>query len=202
MHEEAYRVFYGQPLRLFPLHGRFFNTKKPLIARLPTHYRNVINSVELRLGPGFSAPPRCQKTLDNPALGLEDCTNLRTLKIFVQCDPSDSFFSGFRGKNATEETYKFFCLDLIRGIFASVPSLETVEIDAYSGVKRDAPLIMALERKIKQERGGKLALVWGPSRGWDREGDGVQKIGLEKEMAGMRLGDGAGGMGRVIEVKA
>ncbi|KAI7166098.1 hypothetical protein KC318_g21395, partial [Hortaea werneckii] len=31
MHEEAYRVFYAQPLRLFPVHGRFFYTKKPLL---------------------------------------------------------------------------------------------------------------------------------------------------------------------------
>ena len=36
------------------------------------------------------------------------------------------------------------------GILAQVPSLETVEIDAYPGVKKDAPLVMALRRRIEE----------------------------------------------------
>lgn len=204
MHDEAYRVFYAQPVRLFPSpnHGRFFHTKRPLLARLPPHYRHVITTVELRLGPGWSAPPPCQQTMDNPALGLADCTHLRTLKIFVELDPSDSIFSGFRGKNATEETYKYFCLGLLQGILESVPSLETVEIDAYSGVKRDAPLVLALERMVRQDGRGRLALVWGPLRGWEKAADQPGEIGPDRAMVGLGTHGGAHALGRLIEAQA
>lgn len=131
---------------------------------------------------------------------MEDCTNLRTLKIFVEIDPSESVFMGFRGKGATEETYKWFCIDLLLGLFERVPSLETVEIDAYPGVKKDAPLIMALQRKVMEAN---LTLIWGPLRGWEKEGDEPGLIGLEKAMAGMGLGDGNTAMAPiVVEVTA
>lgn len=195
MHNEAYRVFYTQTIRLFPKHGRFFNTKKPLLARLPPRYRNVITTVELRLGPGWSKPPKCQNAWE-PALGLVDCTNLRLLKIFVECDPSDSVFTGFRGRDADEQTYKWFCVDLLQGILAQVPSLLAVEIDAYPGVKQDAPLVTALRRQI--EEAGKL-LVWGPLREWDKDAPGLKLNGLEDAMKSMGLSTEAP---RVVEVHA
>jgi len=182
MHDEAYRVFYAQSLRLFPTHGRFHRTKKPLLARLPVHYREAINKLEFRVGPDWTAPPRCQHV--GPTLGLTDCTNLRTLKIFVEIDPSDNVFAGFRGANATEETYKWFCVDIVRGIQEQVPGLETVEIDAYPSVKRDTPLVAALRRTI-QEGGQKI--VWGPLRGWEKEVD-AGLIGLEDALGSMTLG--------------
>ena len=195
MHREAYPILYSQPIRLFPTHGRFFNTKHALLARLPSYYRAVVTTLELRLGPGWSNPPRCQNT--GPWLGLAHCVSLRTLKIFVECDPSDNIFAGFRGRNATEDTYKWFCIDLLREIMEQVPSLEAVEIDAYPGVKKDAPLVMALRRRI--EEGGKR-VVWGPLRGWEKDGNEPGLIGLEKALAGMGISDAP--LGRVVEVQA
>ncbi|KAI7479788.1 hypothetical protein KC351_g7361 [Hortaea werneckii] len=186
MHEEAYRVFYAQPLRLFPVHGRFFYTKKPLLQRLPPPYRAAVNTIELRLGPGWTKPPRCQDTW-REELGLQDCSNLRKVKIMVEIDTSDSIFLGFRGQNATEDTYKFFCLELLRGLLVRVPSLETVEIDAYPGVKKDSPLVTALRRLVQNERSS-IRLTWGPLRGWEKEGDEAGEIGLERAMAGLGLG--------------
>ncbi|KAI7095354.1 hypothetical protein KC352_g39123, partial [Hortaea werneckii] len=186
MHEEAYRVFYAQPLRLFPVHGRFFYTKKPLLQRLPPPYRAAVNTIELRLGPGWTKPPRCQDTW-REELGLQDCSNLRKVKIMVEIDTSDSIFLGFRGQNATEDTYKFFCLELLRGVLVRVPSLETVEIDAYPGVKKDSPLVSALRRLVQNERSS-IRLTWGPLRGWEKEGDEAGEIGLERAMAGLGLG--------------
>ncbi|RMX84568.1 hypothetical protein D0869_04466 [Hortaea werneckii] len=186
MHEEAYRVFYAQPLRLFPVHGRFFYTKKPLLQRLPPPYRAAVNTIELRLGPGWTKPPRCQDTW-REELGLQDCTNLRRVKIMVEIDTSDSIFLGFRGQNANEDTYKFFCLELLRGLLVRVPSLETVEIDAYPGVKKDSPLVMALRRLVQSERSS-IRLTWGPLRGWEKDGDEAGEIGLERAMAGLGLG--------------
>lgn len=195
MHNEAYPVFYGQTIRIFPHHdhGRFFHTKKPLLARLPPHYRSAIVSMELRLGPGWSKPPKCQNAGD--ALGLRDCTSLRVLKILVEIDPSEAVFNGFRGKNATEDTYKLFCVDLLSQIVEQVPSLETVELDAYPGVRKEAPLVMALRRTTNKS--GKR-FVWGPQRGWEKDSDEPGSIGLENVMAGMGISDAP----RIVEVEA
>ncbi|KAI6837940.1 hypothetical protein KC340_g835 [Hortaea werneckii] len=208
MHEEAYRVFYAQPLRLFPVHGRFFYTKKPLLQRLPPPYRAAVNTIELRLGPGWTKPPRCQDTW-REELGLQDCTNLRRVKIMVEIDTSDSIFLGFRGQNANEDTYKFFCLELLRGLLMRVPSLETVEIDAYPGVKKDSPLVMALRRLVQGERSS-IRLTWGPLRGWEKDGDEAGEIGLERAMAGLGLGgastsaaaSGPQNAARIVQVQA
>ncbi|KAK3643581.1 hypothetical protein LTR56_010091 [Elasticomyces elasticus] len=195
LHEEAYRVFYSQVLRLFPLHGRFFHTKTPLIARLPARYRAAIYSLELRLGPGWSAPPRSQKITDS--LGLRDCISLKVLRIFVELDPSDSIFTGFRGREATEDTYKWFCIDLLRGIVEQVPRLETVEIDAFPSVKKDAPLIIGLRREVEQAG---LRLTWGPLRGWPKDAP-TSNVGLVNAMARMGLID-VQTMPRVVEVQS
>lgn len=194
IHEEAYRVFYAQPFRLFPYHGRFFHTKQPLIQRLPVRYRAALRSLELRLGPGWSSPPRCQTA--NPSLGLTDCTNLRTLKILVELDPSDSIFIGFRGKGATEETYRYFCVSLLLEIFEQVPSMETVEMDAHPGVKKDSPLVAALIRHIRQAH---KTLSWGPMRGWEQDNDDLALNDLEKPMASISISSDAP---RTVEVQA
>ena len=56
--EASHRFFSTHTFRLFPTYpGRYFKTKKPLLARLPPHYRRSMTSLELRLGPGWNAPP-------------------------------------------------------------------------------------------------------------------------------------------------
>ncbi|KAK5110616.1 hypothetical protein LTR62_005655 [Meristemomyces frigidus] len=195
LHEEAYRIFYAQPFLLYPFHGRFFHTKKPLLSRLPTRYREAITTLNWRIGPGWSAPPRSQNA--NESQGLRDCKSLRTLKLFVEIDPSDVIFSGFRGYGASEDTYQWFCVHLLRGICGQVPGLETVEIDGFPVVKRESPLVVAL-RGVVREFG--LKVVWGPLRGWAKEGDGVGgEMGLERAMAGLGL---VGKVGRVVDVAA
>lgn len=193
MHEEAYRVFYAQPIRLFPAPaGRFFNTKRPLLARLPVRYREVINTVELRLGPGWSRPPRCQNV--GPALGLMDCMKLKTLKILVECDPSDSFFNGFRGSGATEETYKWFCIDLLAGILEQVPGLETVEIDAW--VKKEVPIVTALKSMVEEAN---KRLIWGPCLKQREVEDELRILSLANSMSAMKLVEAAP---RMVEAHA
>jgi hypothetical protein len=171
IHSEAYRIFYSQIIRLYPIHGRFFHTKKPLLERLPPLYRSCITTLDMRLGPGWSAPPRNQHV--RPNLGLADCTSLKTLKIFIECDPSERTFDGFRGKNATEETYLRFCLGLLDGILEQCPSLREVEIDSYPGVRKDAPLVVGLQRRVL-EMGRRVR--WGDSRGWDLEDSAVRGL--------------------------
>ncbi|KAK4627871.1 hypothetical protein CLAFUR0_03931 [Fulvia fulva] len=188
MHSEAYPVFYAQPIRLFPdARSRFYKTKKPLLQRLPTKYREAITTLELQLGPGWSRIPLNQNTRSQ--LGLMECKSLRTLKVFIELDPTnDMIFEGFRGDNATSDTYKWHCVQLLAGIMEQVPSLEVVEFDAYPSVAKNGPLVSALIRKVKE--GGKK-LVYGPLRRWDKDDNEPGLIGLEAAMASMVIGSNA-----------
>lgn len=178
MHDEAARVFYGHnTFRVFPIHGRFIHTKAPLLARLPTHYRALITKLELRLGPGWSKPPR--GWVVDSRLHLEDAKKPWLLKIFVEVDPaSHESFEGFR---IGDDYYTEYCSDLIRGLFAQVPSFAQVEFDAWPGIKRSSPLLQALVREAKAEN---KRITWGPERGWDK----IVEVNLASVMGGLNLG--------------
>lgn len=165
MHNEAYPIFYGspqQPFRLFPTGVGGYNVykiKKPLLAQLGPTYRGTINTLELRLGPGFSRIPKSWHT--GPELGLTDCVSLRTLKVLVQTDPTDKIFDGHRGKDNDENTYTNLCVGWLRDVMEQAPSLENIEIDSWDGVSVDSPLLHALTTIIAD---AKKKLTWGPTR--------------------------------------
>jgi hypothetical protein len=164
--EATHHFFSTHTFRLFPTYpGRYFKTKKPLLARLPKHYRSSITNFELRLGPGWNAPPR--GWVVNDALGLRDCINVRVLKIFVECDPSDAIFKGFR---ASDGFYERFSQNLLDGILKEVPSIKVVEFDAWSSVKRNGDMIAGLGEVVSRYD---KVVGWGPERGWDQELDRV-----------------------------
>ena len=78
-------------------------------------------------------------------------------------------------------------MSLLIGIIAQVPSLETIEIDAFPGVKKDAPLVVTLRRVV--EEAGKT-LLWGPLRGWEKQQDEPGLIGLEAALANLGISNG------------
>ncbi|KAA8575021.1 hypothetical protein MFRU_002g03490 [Monilinia fructicola] len=167
--ESSHHFFSTYTFRIFPIHpGRYFKTKKPLLARLPSQYRNSITTLELRLGPGWNSPPRGWAV--TPSLGLLDCTSVRVLKIFVECDPSDAIFKGFR---AGDGFYEGFCQELLEGIFRDVKGIENVEFDAFPGIKRSGDMISGLREVVERHH---KVVGWGPERGW-----GVQKSEEGKE---------------------
>ncbi|GAB7344740.1 hypothetical protein MBLNU457_3210t1 [Dothideomycetes sp. NU457] len=181
MFEEAYRVFYGLNIfRLYPDSGKFFK-KKPLLQRLVPRYRNAITTLDLRLGPGWTDPPKVQNT--EKSLGLDDLTSARILKVFIEVDPSEQIFNGFRGKDKDETWYIFWCVRLLAGILEQVPSIKTVELDAFPGIARDAPIIIAISSEIERS---KRKLVWGPLRGWNEKAD-YGRLGIENAMAAMQI---------------
>ncbi|KAI9705227.1 MAG: hypothetical protein M1820_005225, partial [Bogoriella megaspora] len=144
MHAETYPIFYGRhTFRLYPLSARFLHTKRPLLARLPPQYRAAISTLELRVGPGWTQPPRCWNT--SPTLGLPELTGLRTLKVFVECDPSHEIFKGFR---AGEDFYTKFCQGLLHGILKQIPHLGMIEFDAYPAVSKHAPLVKTMVNEV------------------------------------------------------
>lgn len=140
-HNEAYPVYYGgHTFRIFPTHGRFFGHKVlPLLARLPPRYRAAMVALELRLGPGWSNPPRSWRV--GGWLGLEGMEAVRTVKVFVECDPSHDIFNGFR---IDRDFFTGFSRGLLEGVLQRLPSVVVVEFDGWPSVMREGPLVKSL----------------------------------------------------------
>ncbi|KOS20184.1 hypothetical protein ESCO_006188 [Escovopsis weberi] len=166
IHEEATHFFYStQTFRIFPTFpGRYFKSKKPLLARLKPHQRECLTSLELRLGPGWNAPPRGWAV--NDALGLADCVNVRLVTVFVECDPSDGVFKGFR---RSEGFYEGFCRNLLQDVLSGIPNVRVLRFDAWSSVKKSGAMMQTLLGVAAQWKG---LVRWGPERGWTDEDEG------------------------------
>ncbi|KAI0599026.1 hypothetical protein F4775DRAFT_552601 [Biscogniauxia sp. FL1348] len=160
IYREASHCFYStHPVRVFPTHpGRFFKTKKPLLARMKPGQRASITSLELRLGPGWSKPPR--SWVVNPALGLNECTSVSKLTVFVECDPGNDIFKGFRQPGGF---YEEFSKALLAAVLDEMPWVERIEFDAWPSVKKSGALMCGLI-ELSTSRG--LRISWGQERGW------------------------------------
>ncbi|KAM0197745.1 hypothetical protein ACHAPA_003279 [Fusarium lateritium] len=175
VHDEATFAFYStRTFRLFPTYpGKYFKSKKPLLARLKPQQRRYATSLELRLGPGWNAPPR--GWVVNPALGLADCVEVECLNVFVECDPSDNIFQGWR---RSEGFYEAFSRNLLTDVLEALPSVHTVQFDGWTSVKKSGDMMQGL-MKIVEEAG--LGVEWGPERGWtDASDDGEDQAQGEK----------------------
>ncbi|KAI4140813.1 MAG: hypothetical protein L6R39_005646 [Caloplaca ligustica] len=180
---EAYHVFYaGHTFRVFQTHGRFLGKRaEPLLARLPTHYRKALTSLELRLGPGWSDPPKPWFVSDR--LGLEDCTSVRTLRVFVEVDPSSPVFKGFR---LNRHFFTDFSGTLFRQVMERLPVLDTVEFDAYPSVDRDGAL---MTRLLQETKDADKKVAWGSQREWgDSLADKLEKARLKAILQAQRKG--------------
>ena len=157
-HHEAAAVFYGtNTFRILPTHSRACERRaKPVLRRLARRYRPLITSAELRFGPHWGRPPKCWAV--DRALGLEQLTALRRLNVFVQADPSQDMYEGFR---VSKDFYTTLAANLLRAVLERLPKVVEVHFDNYSGVSRDGPLITALVDDAKQ-KGKKITWgVWG-----------------------------------------
>ncbi|KAL8697544.1 MAG: hypothetical protein Q9201_007074 [Fulgogasparrea decipioides] len=181
---EAYHVFYaGHTFRIFQTHGRFLGKRtEPLLARLPSYYRNIMVSLELRLGPGWSDPPKPWYVSDR--LGLEDCIAVRTLRVFVEVDPSSPIFKGFR---LNRDFFTNFSGMLLQQVMVRLPVLDTVEFDAYPSVDRHGALITRL---LEETRKARKRIAWGPERDWgDSMADKLEKARLKAKQMSARVID-------------
>ncbi|KAI0839245.1 hypothetical protein F5Y06DRAFT_266343 [Hypoxylon sp. FL0890] len=160
IYREASYFFYStHPVRIFPtIPGRFFKTKKPLLARMKPNQRSCLTSLELRLGPGWSSPPR--GWVVNPALGLSDCVNVNKITVYVECDPGNDFFKGFR---QPDNFYERFSKSLLTGVLDEMPWVDRIEFEAWSNVKKSGALMRGLI-EVVTTRG--IKIIWGIERGW------------------------------------
>ncbi|KAI1138106.1 hypothetical protein F5Y05DRAFT_51509 [Hypoxylon sp. FL0543] len=160
IYREASYFFYStHPVRIFPtIPGRFFKTKKPLLARMKPNQRSSLTSLELRLGPGWSSPPR--GWVVNPALGLSDCVNVNKITVYVECDPGNDFFRGFR---QPDNFYERFSKSLLTGVLDEMPWVDRIEFEAWPNVKKSGALMRGLI-EVVTTRG--IKIIWGKERGW------------------------------------
>lgn len=124
-----------------------------------------MTSLELRLGPGWNNPP--PGWVVNEALGLADCKEVRVLKVFVECDPSDPIYKGWR---MGEGLYEGFCARLLSSVLEEVPTIKVVEFDGYPGVRRKGDMMLGLGEVVNRYT---KIVGWGPERGWSKEVDQV-----------------------------
>lgn len=160
VHDEAtYYLYSSRTFRIFPTYpGKYFKSKKPILARLKPNQRRYITSLELRLGPGWNAPPR--GWIVNPALGLQECVNVQRLKVFVECDPSDNVFKGFR---RSPGFYEEFSRQLLTNVLQELPNVTTIEFDGWPSVKKSGNMMCTL---LDVATEFKCIKEWGPDRGW------------------------------------
>ncbi|EJT75014.1 hypothetical protein GGTG_08852 [Gaeumannomyces tritici R3-111a-1] len=161
VYEEVFHFFFSAHVfRLFPTHygGRFFKTKKPLLARMAPRQRACITTLELRVGPGWSKPPR--GWVVNPALGLRDCVAVRRLKVFVEFDPGHPVFSEWRHSDGF---YEGFCRSLLDGVLNDTPALDVVEFDSFPSIKLSGDMMQGL---LSTALAHGKQIAFGPARGW------------------------------------
>lgn len=158
VYNEASHYFYStQIFRVFPVQDF---SRLPTLRGLPPRHRSSVSTIELVLGSSWTAPPRSWTV--NQSLGLQDMTAMRTLKVFVGCDPSQPVFEGFR---ISKDFYTEFSGRLMREILEQLPSLVWVEFDAYPSVSRKGSL---MTRLMKEAWKADKEIHWGPQRGWTK----------------------------------
>lgn len=156
---EASDNFYkSKVFRIFPIDGRQSKAKKGLLAKVKPHCRAQMTTLELRLGPGWSKPYRSW-VVDN-TLGLSDCVNVRRLHVYIEIDPSDKIFAGYR---KFPGFYEEFCQDLLDKILKGLPNVQKVQFDAHPSVKKKGDMARGL---IQTAAANQRTICWGPCRGW------------------------------------
>lgn len=176
---EASEAFYrSKVFRIFPIDGRQSRVKKGLLAKVKPHCRAHMTTLELRLGPGWSRPYK--SWVVDKLLGLSDCVNVRRLHVYIEIDPSDKIFTGYRKYNGF---YEEFCQDLLDKILKGLPGVQKVEFDAHPSVKKKGDMASGL---LKIATANQRTICWGPCRGWtdgDEEEDYKEPVMLMQPLA-------------------
>lgn len=162
IYREASHYFYGTfTFRIFPIDGRYSRSKKTVLSRMKPKSRVHITTLELRVGPGFNKPYR--SWVVNPQLGLQDCLAARNVNVFIEVDPSNDIFKGFR---RADGFYENFCCELLDSVLKELPHVTSVQFDANSSVKKSGDMTQGL---LDVARDHNKTICWGPEKGWTDE---------------------------------
>ncbi|KAF7168756.1 hypothetical protein CNMCM6106_003840 [Aspergillus hiratsukae] len=162
IHDEATDYFYSAlTFRVFPIQDW---SRTPTVRALPARHKASVTTIELILGSSWTSPPR--EWVVNNRLGLEKMVRVRTLKVFLECDPSHPVFEGFR---VSPGFYTDFAGKILKQILERLPHVVQVEFDGYPSVSKSGSL---MKRLLHEARAAQKKILWGPERGWsdwDRE---------------------------------
>ena len=98
-------------------------------------------------------------------LGLEEMEAVRTVKVFVECDPSHEIFNGFR---IDRDFFTGFSGSLLEHVLRRLPSVLQVELDGWPSVKREGPLVKRL-LEVTRKAGVRIAEIGGKEDDADQE---------------------------------
>lgn len=99
-------------------------------------------------------------------LGLQDCTRVRDLEVFVECDPSHQIFHGFR---VSIDFFTDFSSNLLAMIVQRLPSLDRVTFNRHGpSVQRDSELMSRLQEAVLK---GEKRIAWAQGKWADDEED-------------------------------
>ncbi|EAW11413.1 uncharacterized protein ACLA_091110 [Aspergillus clavatus NRRL 1] len=156
VHDEATDYFYSMlTFRVFPIQDW---CRTPTVRGLSARYRPFVTTIELILGSSWTSPPR--DWVVNNRLGLEKMVRVRTLKVFIECDPSHPVFEGFR---INKDFYSEFAGKLLQKILERLPNVVQVEFDGYPSVLKGGGL---MKRLLHEAKSAQKKILWGTQRGW------------------------------------
>ncbi|KAK9595727.1 hypothetical protein V6Z92_002222 [Aspergillus fumigatus] len=143
-------------------------SRTPTVRALPARHKASVRTIELILGSSWTSPPR--EWVVNNRLGLEKMVRVRTLKVFLECDPSHPVFEGFR---ISPGFYTDFAGKILKQVLERLPHVVQVEFDGYPSVSKSGSL---MKRLVYEARAAQKKILWGPERGWtDWDSEGEQK---------------------------
>jgi hypothetical protein len=158
VHSETTHLLYTHTaFPLFPIQA-FPPLPTPLL--IPPRHRYIPKSLHLRLGNSWSAPPKSWRVSKLLARALPKFGALKTLKVFVEVDPSEPMFEKYR---ISRDFYTDFAGELLQDVIKAIPQLKTVEIGGYEFVNLRGPLVTRIRRVVEEmER----KLLWSVEDGW------------------------------------
>lgn len=158
MHEEASHILYSTTrFNLFPL--QVFDAPFTILD-LPTHYLDHVANLKMTVGPSWTSIPKAWKVTRVLTKCLKRATQVQTLRVFVEFDPSNPIFAKYR---ISYDFYTNFCGNLLGDVLEVMPQLRFVELDGNPSVDVKGPLVSRLkEEALDAEK----EVRWGKDAGW------------------------------------
>lgn len=146
IHQEAsYLLYSSASFKIFPLQDF---VPVPVIQELRPMYRSMVTNLEIVLGPSWNSPPETWRVSKLLARRLRMLSALKTLRIFVELDPTIPELERYR---ISYDFYTNFCGNLIRDVLATMPHLKLIELDGNPGIDTAGPLVtrLLIEGEVK-----------------------------------------------------
>lgn len=159
LHVEASHILYSYTR--FPLFQlQQFDNTVPTLDRLRSTYYSSVTNLLLSLGQSWTKVPKAWKVTGDLTQILKDLVALKTLRVFVEFDPS---LPAFKTHRKSDTYYTDFCGDLLGDVLEAIPQCQYVEFDGNKSVNVNGPLVSRLRQEAVEA--GK-EVKWGLMADW------------------------------------